>query len=122
MILDRVSVIAAMAKKNITIVELSNLSTVSISTIALFRFLPSVLHVVAEVLQKTVPSGSLLPWMCLWRSWSQKSVIETRLLDESISSFFFEVAALQRLSRKQGCIPLKILGNLWHSGILHGKG
>ena len=33
MILDRVSVIAAMAKKNITIAELSSLSTVSISTI-----------------------------------------------------------------------------------------
>lgn len=37
MILDRVSVIAAMAKKNITIVELSNLSTVSISTIGAAR-------------------------------------------------------------------------------------
>lgn len=115
MILDRVSVIAAMAKKNITIVELSNLSTVSISTIGAARC-------GRGITKKTVPSGSLLPWMCLWRSWSQKSVIETRLLDESISSFFFEVAALQRLSRKQGCIPLKILGNLWHSGILHGKG
>lgn len=37
MILDRVSVIAAMAKKNITIAELSNLSTVSISTIGAAR-------------------------------------------------------------------------------------
>ena len=37
MILYRVSVIAAMAKKNITIVELSNLSTVSISTIGAAR-------------------------------------------------------------------------------------
>lgn len=37
MILDRVSVIAAMAKKNITIAELSSLSTVSISTIGAAR-------------------------------------------------------------------------------------
>lgn len=37
MILDCVSVIAAMAKKNITIAELSSLSTVSISTIGAAR-------------------------------------------------------------------------------------
>ena len=55
MILDRVSVIAAMAKKNITIAELSSLSTVSIPPLEPLA--------VAAVLPKTVPNGLHLRWI-----------------------------------------------------------
>lgn len=55
MILDRVSVIAAMAKKNITIAELSSLSTVSISTIGAARC--------GRGITKTVPNGLHLRWI-----------------------------------------------------------
>ena len=56
MILDRVSVIAAMAKKNITIAELSSLSTVSISTIGAARC-------GRGIIPKTVPNGLHLRWI-----------------------------------------------------------
>nr|DAZ38560.1 MAG TPA: hypothetical protein [Caudoviricetes sp.] len=42
--------------------------------------------------------------------------------NDSISSFFCSVTILHHLSIKQVNVPLKSLGNPWHSGILHGKG